>query len=62
MDSAVMNASYVATGLQLDTRTNTLTIDTQKPIMLNVIGINERTGERKSYLLRVTPRGNLCLI
>lgn len=54
-------AIYQLLGVSLDADRKELTIDLSDPMTIRVIGKNERTGESKDYLLKVTQLGKLVL-
>lgn len=53
--------AYAADGVALDTVKQELLIDLSEPRTIIVRGVNERTGETKTYMLRVTGAGRLIL-
>ena len=51
---------YIQDGIRL--ANGELMVDSQKPKGIPITAINELTGEVKHYMLRVTPKGGLCLV
>jgi hypothetical protein len=52
---------YERMGLSCSSETNELSIDLAEPRTIFIRGVNEKTQERKDYVLRVTQSGKLVL-
>lgn len=68
METGVMNAEclhqspYALTGTELSRDGKTLMLDTQEPRIIIVNAVNERTGKKKEYLLRIAQNGSVVLL
>lgn len=60
MPNVALHEPYLRSGLVLDA--GRLTVDLAEPRTVVVHGINSRTGEEKTYLLKVTQFGKLLLV
>lgn len=58
--NATCQEPYIRNGLTMIG--NTLTVDLSEPRTIVVHGLNTRTGEEKTYLLKVTQYGKLLLV
>lgn len=61
IDALAEKDTYTRYGIALSPEATELKIDLSNPVAFLVHGINERTGESKSYLLKVTQQGRLIL-
>lgn len=52
---------YLRNGLTFSADQLEMKLDLSQPRTIAVQGINERTGEKRNYLLRVTAQGKLIL-
>jgi hypothetical protein len=58
--ATIQQPMYIRSGIILDSEC--MTVDLAEPRTLLVRGVNSRTGEEKTYLLKVTQAGKLLLI
>lgn len=56
-----LTTEYQLLGVSLDADRNELTVDLSEPRTIRVTGKNDRTGQGKDYLLKVTQNGKLIL-
>jgi hypothetical protein len=60
MPNVALQEPYLRTGISMVG--NTLAVDLSEPRTIVVHGLNSKTGEEKTYLLKVTQFGKLLLV
>lgn len=68
MEASLMNTEcmhqspYMLNGIDISRDGKTIMLDTNEPRIIIVNAVNERTGRKKEYLLRIAQNGSVVLL